>query len=70
MGHWVSMNTWVSKSLGPIKRDLTDPLQMVSELIDHTTASWDVQNLHVVFYPFDVEAILNVPLCTWRKGDF
>ena len=69
--HIWQMN-WIPRenSLRPFRRDLTDPPQMVSELIDHTTASWDVQKLHVVFCPSDVEAILNIPLCTRRQGDF
>ena len=69
--HIWQMN-WIPRenSLRPFRRDLTDPPQMVSELIDHTTASWDVQKLHAVFCPSDVEAILNIPLCTLRQGDF
>jgi len=69
--HIWQMN-WIPRenSLRPFRRDLTDPPQMVSELIDHTMASWDVQKLHAVFCPSDVEAILNIPLCTRRQGDF
>ena len=61
---------WGTLGLRRFRRDLTDSPQMVSELIDHTTVLWDVQKLHAIFCPSDVEAILNIPLCTRRQGDF
>ena len=43
---------------------------LVSELIDATTATWDMQMLQTYFTPADVKVILNIPLCTRRQADF
>jgi hypothetical protein len=69
--HIWNMN-WIPglSNLHPIRMVLTDPPLLVSELMDHTTASWDVQKLHAVFCPSDVEAIQKIPLCTRRQEDF
>jgi hypothetical protein len=42
---------------------------LVSELIDATSATWDRQKLQAHLLPADVEAILNIPLCTRRQDD-
>ena len=40
---------------------------LVSELIDHTSASWDREKLESVFMRMDIQVILRIPLCT-RKS--
>jgi hypothetical protein len=44
--------------------------QRVSELIDSTTMSWDMQKLGEFFAPMDREVIINIPLSTRRQSDF
>jgi len=44
--------------------------QLVSELIDSTTATWDMQMLESFFTLADVESIINIPLSTRRQADF
>jgi hypothetical protein len=46
------------------------PPQLVSELIDHSTVSWNKEKLQAVFLPMDVEAVLSIPLNTRRQTDF
>lgn len=40
-----------------------NPPNMVSELIDHTAASWNRGKLEEVFLSIDIPAILSIPLC-------
>lgn len=49
---------------------LDNPPQLVLDLIDPRTATWDVQRLHEVFVSIDIPAILNIPLCTRNETDF
>jgi hypothetical protein len=41
-----------------------NPPQLVSELIDETSATWRDGVIHQVFLPMDASAILSSPLCT------
>jgi len=46
-----------------------DPPQLVSELIDPTTASWDRQKVTRFFNSIDAEVICSIPLSTRRQDD-
>ena len=46
------------------------PPQLVSELIDHTSATWDVAKLQEFFTNANREAIMTIPLCNRRQPDF
>jgi ribonuclease HI len=46
-----------------------DPPQLVSDFIDQTTASWDLQKLQRYFLPMDIEVITSIPLSTRRLED-
>ncbi|GJN09925.1 hypothetical protein PR202_ga27979 [Eleusine coracana subsp. coracana] len=54
----------------PVLSTLPDKPRWVSELIDHTTAAWDVEKLERFFTPADREAILNIPICTRQQQDY
>ena len=43
---------------------------MVGDLIDSTSARWNMQLLKRFFTPLDIEAIANIPFCTDGKEDF
>jgi hypothetical protein len=43
--------------------------QLVSDFIDQTSASWDLQKLQRFFLPMDVEVITMIPLSTRRIDD-
>ena len=57
-------------SLRPLRSSAAMAPHLVSELIDATTATWDMQMLQTYFTPADVKVILNIPLCTRRQADF
>lgn len=63
---------WLPKEglLRPIRSNQANAPQLVSELIDATTATWDQQKLHDFFTPPDIEVILGIPLNTRRQEDF
>jgi hypothetical protein len=42
----------------------------VSELIDQETGTWDEEMLHDLFWPVDVQRVLNIPLATGMMQDF
>ena len=46
------------------------PPMFVSELIDPTTATWNMQRLREVFLPFDAKIVVSIPLCTRNTSDF
>lgn len=54
----------------PYGRLTDNPPQLVSDLIDHMIASWDVQRLQETFLSIDIPSILNIPLCTRNEPDF
>lgn len=56
--------------LKPVACTGANPPQMVSELIDTTTATWDHQKLQNFFTPMDTEIIGNIPLCIRSQEDF
>ena len=41
----------------------------VSELIDHTTAVWDMDRLQEICLPIDIPSILSIPMCTTNIQD-
>ena len=47
-----------------------NPPTKVSDLINNTTASWNIQLLQATFIPIDVQTILRIPLCTRNILDF
>ena len=47
-----------------------NPPMLVSELIDPTSAKWNIQKVNEVFMPMDVKVILEIPLCTRNIPDF
>jgi hypothetical protein len=53
-----------------VSSNKSNPLQLVSELIDMSTVSWDKAELHKWFSPSDVEAITKIPLSTRHQEDF
>jgi hypothetical protein len=48
----------------PVSSNKPNPPQLVSELIDMSTVSWDKAELHKWFNPSGVEAITKIPLST------
>ena len=66
-----SMN-WLPKDghLRPLACPRPNPPQMVSELLDHTSASWDRGKLQYFFTPMDADIIGSIPLTTRRQEDF
>jgi hypothetical protein len=46
------------------------PPQLVSELIDSTSAAWDQIKLQELFTLVDIDVILNIPLCHQSQPDF
>lgn len=54
----------------PITSMIVNPPQFVSELIDHTSASWREDMIRDIFIPLDAEAIIKIPLCTRIVDDF
>jgi hypothetical protein len=44
--------------------------KLVSDYIDHTSASWRVDKLEEFFLPMDYEVIKGIPLCTQNQQDF
>jgi hypothetical protein len=46
-----------------------DAPQLVSDFIDSTTASWNLQKLQQYFLPMDIEVITAIPLSTRRMDD-
>ena len=49
---------------------VSNPPQLVSDLIDVAINSWKEVELRRVFIPIDVDVILSIPLCTKRIDDF
>ena len=47
-----------------------NPPELVSELIDSASATWDRQKVLVTFLPMDARTILGIPLCTSNMEDF
>lgn len=48
---------------------MANPPQLVFELIDHTSATWNMERVEEVFIPIDVQVILSIPLCTRNIND-
>lgn len=47
-----------------------NPHEVVSDLIDLTSATWNKEKLEATFMHFDVKVILSIPLCTMNMQDF
>lgn len=54
----------------PVFCSCQDKPQLVSELIDHTSAAWDQAKLNQFFTPTDREVIAAIPLCTRVQDDY
>ena len=54
----------------PIVSKEADPPRMVSELIHTQETRWDSKIIGQVFLPYDVMAILQIPVCTRNVEDF
>jgi hypothetical protein len=50
----------------PVPSSAPHPPWLVSELIDHTSATWDTGKLHECFTHADRETIMSIPLCNRR----
>lgn len=76
IGDGETTNIWEDNWLprANLKRPITSlvpqPPIEVSELIDHTSSSWNVNLVRSVFIPTDAAAILQIPLCTRQMEDF
>lgn len=74
IGDGTSTRIWTQKwlprdqSVRPIACLAADPPMLVSELIDSTSASWDMEKLNKFFVRVDIDTIKSIPLCTdcWR----
>jgi hypothetical protein len=64
-------DNWLPRDtrLRPITATAVDPPILVSELIDQTNRSWNIQTLETFFLPMDIEVILSIPLGTVRHID-
>lgn len=65
-------DNWIPKeaSLHPIISRVTNPPQLVSELLLPTMAAWNKQLVRTIFLPIDAEAVLKLPVCTRNIEDF
>jgi len=54
----------------PVPTNRVDPPQLVSELIDSTSTSWDREKLMEFFIPADVAVITSIPLSTMATTGF
>ena len=65
-------DNWIPRDhkLRPVCPKTPNPPQLVSELLDHTTADWNIEVLDEHFYAMDKEAILNIHLSTRVQSDF
>jgi hypothetical protein len=63
---------WIPRcaSMRPFACLSADPPSMVSEIIDHTNATWNRQVLEQVFIAADTQAILSIPVCTVQMEDY
>ena len=68
---WISMDWLPTDDMRrPVPSSAPHPPQLVRELIDHTSATWDTTKLHEFFTQADREAIMAIPLCNRRQPDF
>ena len=56
--------------LRPYGSRVQHPPTMVSELIDHTSATWNRAMVEAIFMPIDAQVIMGIPLCTRNIPDF
>ena len=65
-------HNWIPRNgvMKPLTSLVTNPPQLVTELIDYSTATWWEELIQQVFVPIDVEAILQIPLCSRQVDDF
>ncbi|VAI33703.1 unnamed protein product [Triticum turgidum subsp. durum] len=69
---YIWRDNWIPREemLRPYGCLATHPPARVSELIDHTSASWDRARVEATFLPMDSRIILSIPLCTRNLPDF
>ena len=76
VGNGATTNIWTDnwlprkEMLQPYGCIAANPPQLVSELIDPTSASWIKQRVNEVFMLMDATVILGIPLCTRNIDDF
>ena len=65
-------DNWIPRDhmLRPYGSLIPNPPVHVSELINSTNASWDMQKLQQVFMPMDIQAIIQIAICTRNISDF
>jgi hypothetical protein len=65
-------DNWIPRdnNMRPFTSIKANPPQLVSKLIDETSASWNEAKIHEFFLPMDVLAIMSIPLSTRRQADF
>lgn len=76
IGNGESMHIWSTnwlpreENMRPIVSLVAQLPQMVLELLDATTASWDTTLINSVFLPYNALAILKIPICARNIVDF
>lgn len=65
-------DNWIPRDemLRPYGGRVINPPVLVSELIDVTSAAWNIQRLQEVFMPMDIPAIMGIPLWTRNLEDY
>ena len=65
-------DNWLPRDemLHPYGCRVQNPPSLVSELIDHTTATWNRARVEATFMLMDARVILGIPLCTRNLPDF
>ena len=65
-------DAWLPRdeNMRPYGCQVPNPPVMVSELIDHTTTTWNKARVEEVFLPMDARVIMGIPLCTRSMQDF
>jgi hypothetical protein len=55
--------------LKPIVANCQDPPEMVSELMDQVSGSWDFEKINATFIPMDAQIIGNIPISLVKQSD-
>lgn len=65
-------DNWIPRhaTMRPLACLSANPPNLVSDLMDSTTATWNRRVLDQTFLAADTSAILSIPLCTRRMNDF
>jgi hypothetical protein len=65
-------HNWLPRDerLCPIAPRRSGVPRRVSDYIDHTTATWNMEKVEEFFLPMDVDVIKGIPLCMCNQEDF